>query len=416
MSSKLKIPAIRAKMGDWIYYITNLTFLQVKEKVKKPTEIHETKNLRDFIQRSITDNVNSIKEYILTQEERFFNSLVLAVYDGDPQWIEVELTFPGEEDKSYFNMGFLEFKGDEKIFPVDGQHRVEAIKLALKENNELENEQIGAIFIGHKTTPKGMQRSRRVFSTLNRYAKPVDLAHIIALDEDDIVAIVTRELVEEYELFTNERIAFAKGKNIPKNNNFALTTIITLYNCHTQLLQDYKGLSDKKTKKFLRFRKSDKEIIEFKDYCITFWDSFNTHLDIIKEYLNEKETTIGDKYRNNDNGGYLLFRPIGLLPFVQAAITIKNRTELNFDQIFKKFNNMNFTLNKEPWDGILWNNISKTMMSRNNKLMFLILLFLFDENLLNNEEKQDLIEKYKKRIAEDMPEKEIYYILRKISL
>lgn len=79
-----------------------------------------------MLQRSITDNYKSIAHYIEDQDERFFNSLVLAVYDGDPQWHEIRLDYG--EDEEYFDIGLLELTGEEKIFPVDGQNRVEGIK------------------------------------------------------------------------------------------------------------------------------------------------------------------------------------------------------------------------------------------------------------------------------------------------
>ena len=56
------------------------------------------------MQRSLTKNYESITDYILSQKEHFFNALVLAVYDGDPVWNEIEVGFKGED---YYNMGFL---------------------------------------------------------------------------------------------------------------------------------------------------------------------------------------------------------------------------------------------------------------------------------------------------------------------
>src|SRR5699024_5656182 len=105
-----------------------------------------------------------------------------------------------------YQMGLLDFPGNHKIFPVDGQHRVEGIKAALLEKPELKDQKIAVIFIGHKNDEAGKQRTRRLFTTLNRYAKPVLLDDIIALDEDDVVAITTRFLLEEYDLFTGKRV------------------------------------------------------------------------------------------------------------------------------------------------------------------------------------------------------------------
>ena len=231
----MKIPSIRNNIGVWKYYISYLSFEQIDSMVKRvDDELHKSESLRDLIQRSITKNYEDIKDYILTQDERFFNALVLAVYDGEPKWIEVELNFKDEE---FFNMGFLEFNGKEKIFPVDGQHRVEGIKAALKINNKLKNEKVAVLFIGHKKDKAGMEKSRRLFTTLNRYAKPVTWDDIIALDEDDSAAIVTRELLEDHPLFSGKRIIKAKQKAIPENDKTALTSIITLYQCNRELLK-----------------------------------------------------------------------------------------------------------------------------------------------------------------------------------
>lgn len=123
----MKIPAIRAHIGNWVYYIATLRFKDVSEYVKRvDNELHKSDLLKQMLQRSITNNYKSIANYIETQEERFFNALVLAVYDGVPTWHEVRLEY--DDGSEFYNLGILELSGDEKIFPVDGQHRVEGIK------------------------------------------------------------------------------------------------------------------------------------------------------------------------------------------------------------------------------------------------------------------------------------------------
>ena len=134
----IDIPAIRGCIGKLVYYTATFTFKQIAERVKPVNnELHNSKSLSEQLQRALTDNHKSIKDYILTQKEHFFNALVLAVYDGDPTWNELELEFQGN---SYYSMGFLRLNGQEQIFPVDGQHRVEGIKEALKENPKLKDE------------------------------------------------------------------------------------------------------------------------------------------------------------------------------------------------------------------------------------------------------------------------------------
>ena len=53
----MKIPAIRAKVGIWVYYVSTMTYAQVNEHVKKvDDELHKSTVLREMLQRSITDN------------------------------------------------------------------------------------------------------------------------------------------------------------------------------------------------------------------------------------------------------------------------------------------------------------------------------------------------------------------------
>lgn len=398
----MKIPALKAKIGDWDYYVTTLTFQQVSQFVSKIDEhLHKSESLKDLIQRSITNNYLSIKEYIVNQPSVFFNSLVLAVYDEYPKWQEIKFKYDNGET---YQMGLLEFPGNHKIFPVDGQHRVEGIKTAIQENPELYDQQIAAIFIGHKNDELGKQRTRRLFTTLNRYAKPVLLDDIIALDEDDSVAIVTRYLLEEYDLFTGQRVIYAKQKAIPPNNKEALTSIITLYQANIELFNIFfeNKFNKKPTKnrivEYLKFRPSEGEIEDFKSFCIEYWDAFKSNLSSISEYLN-LNLNASAPFRNNESGGNLLFRPIGLLPFVKASLTIYQREGKTLTQIIEKFNNVNFNINSKPWHYVVWNPIERKMLMNSASLTYLLLIYLYDSELLQANELQKLKEGYASKIS-----------------
>ena len=84
-------------------------------------------------------------------------------------------------------------------------------------------------------------RTRRLFSTLNRQAKPVSKGEIVALDEDDAFAVVTRWLVERFRPLTGARVAFSKQTPIPKNNAVAITTILGLYDLAISLAPQSAG-------------------------------------------------------------------------------------------------------------------------------------------------------------------------------
>ena len=68
---KLRRPAIRSGMGIWNYYVSSMTFEQIAHFVKMPEEIYKSKKLSEMMQRSLTDNVKAIVEYLKCEKERF---------------------------------------------------------------------------------------------------------------------------------------------------------------------------------------------------------------------------------------------------------------------------------------------------------------------------------------------------------
>ena len=392
----LKIPAIRSKIGIWFYYVSTLSFNEVANFVSPiDDELHKSTLLSGMIQRSITDNFKNIANYIETQEERFFNSLILAVYDGQPTWNEIRTEDEKGEDN--YNLGIISLTESVKIFPVDGQHRVAGIKKALKDKPELADERVPVIFIGHSKDDDGMQRTRRMFSTLNRYAKPVSLRDIIALDEDDVVAIASRNLIDTPNLFAEKRILDSKNKAIPDNNTDALTTIITYYECNKELLwlfikdAEVRGLDGKamkgraKINEYIRHRPSDEIIANFTNECREFW---NAIIDVCPE-LKASNTSI-EKYRNS-NGGHIFFRPVSLYPFAKVAVRIKEKHPKSYSEIINSFPEKLMWLNNRLWKKIIWDDVSKKMIMGNTTLVELIMLYIISPDLLTDKEKSKIL-------------------------
>jgi DNA sulfur modification protein DndB len=209
-NNELTLPALRAHMGDWVYYVTFLQMEEIANRIELAEEIHPSSTLKEMIQRQITNRAVPIAEYLLNQPQHFFNALIVGVYGGSPNWYELAIgtnpQFDADSLPGYLEgaLGILRLDGMETLFALDGQHRVEGIKQALKKNEDLKTDEVSVIFVAHRTDSEGMERTRRLFTTLNRYAKPVKKSEIIALDEDDTIAIITRELVEKYPLFREE--------------------------------------------------------------------------------------------------------------------------------------------------------------------------------------------------------------------
>ena len=401
----LNIPAIRGVLGGIIYYTSSFTFKQIATLVSPINdELHTSTSLKDQLQRSLTENHKSITSYILSQKEHFFNALVLAVYDGDPIWNEIEVGFNGED---YYNMGFLRLSGEEKLFPVDGQHRVEGIRSAIKEDTNLEDETIAVILIGHQKNKEGMEKTRRIFSTLNRYAKPVSTGDIIALDEDDVVAIVTRDLLETFPLFLNDKVGAAKSSKALSKDVKSFTSLITLYETNKIIYRYYISKTKKKLysksqiAEFLKIRPDQSKIDEFKNYLVEFWNLFCDLFYGMREYILSTDKNAAEKYRNRENGGLMYFRPVALPELVIAILETVFREKISLKESMTAYSKMEMWISKDPWAKVIWDVDKHVMITSNSTLVHLILMYMYDDNMLKDSELLNLKRRYAKVIGID---------------
>ncbi len=397
----LRRPAVKAGMGNWIYYISTLTYEQLADYVSMPKDVYASEQDAERIQRNVDDNhVKGIIKYLEQNNERFFDAIVLAVMGGRPRWFPATFEKDGE---SYFSVGLLELSGDEKIFPVDGQHRLQAIKQAWKQIDNEHNEEVPVIFISHREDVTEVERLRRLFTTLNRYAKPISLADYIALDEDDIVAIATRIMTDKYDMF-KKSICYNKTEAISRDNKDHFLSIISFYKCNGYLFKpffdEHIRPSSKKSESISDFKKKrpkDQIINQFVDELASFWKVLAETNNAISDYY--VATTI--TYQRGESGGNLLFRPRGIDPFIEAITVIKQKNKgISYKGIIEKLNSINFELNSNIWRDILWN---KEILQPGQALMRDLILIMYDPYIISQSRYDTVIKSFaeKKHITSE---------------
>lgn len=362
-------PALRARMADWWYYITTMTFADVVLWVKRADEIQERKELKSWIQRELKDErLKQIAGYLRTQNEHFFNAIVVGIYHGEPQWLPVEVgenpthpkLVPGDRERTAF--GLLHLSGAEEIFAIDGQHRVEGIKEALKSDGKLAGEELCVIFVGHRVDDTGHRRTRRLFFTLNRYAKPVSQSDLIALSEDDAFAIATRRLVDDYPGLDEKRVIKASGANLPTGDSSSLTTLVALYRSVVILAQPDKA---NERKRFSQGPLEAGDADQVFGVAKRFWDALKKNVPPIQEVCSARDPArITRKYRT-DEGGHLLFRPLGLRCFSEATQVLVDRGS-SIEDAVTRLAEIQLNLDKYPWVNVLWNPHTKRMGETKN--------------------------------------------------
>lgn len=361
-NKKLILPCLRGEIGDWVYYVTLLKFKHISERVSMVPEIHKSEGLSRLIQREVTNRTGGIVEYLKSQEQRFFNSLILGVYGGHPKWHEVDIegtlnndyskdetkesVVLEEEEEDYLSssLGILTLEGGEKIFAIDGQHRTKAIIDVVKESPELLNEEVAAIFVSHKKTEDGEIRTRRLFSTLNRYAKPVSKSEIIAIDEEDNCAIITRNLIENFDLLRGI-ILFNNTRSVSVSNSNSFTNIIVLYDLIVTILTNAKvfgvNVSGKDHKNYTHRRASDSEIKLDQTTIEDLLTQLFNRIPALTSFL------ITKNINRRENNTSLLFRPVGqnvLYSVLKVAIE-KDKLE----EAISFFENETFSTSNDIW-------------------------------------------------------------------
>lgn len=379
-------PALHSRMGTFTYYTVKMSARELSENVKYASEVYEDRTLDEAIQRVLNESrvKSELVEYLKRQPDRFFSSIVVAALEGDPIFYPVEITdepqFAIFRDDKRLNesFGVLKFDGTQKYYALDGQHRLSAIKTLLDRNNELsdgapedfESDELSVIVIvPGQEDANFREKYRRLFSHLNRYAKPTDQATNIIMDEDDIFAILTRRLITENTFFKSagkqsesRHIKTQKGKNLKTGDSY-FTSLETLYEMNIELLYSQQRADDgwgekgESLKTFKRFRPPEEYIDKLYAELETYWEALLAEIpDLCKDPTQMRTHEVPER-KDDDQTDHLLFWPIGqqmLAELVRVLLDrllpdIANPTPHTVGEALRGLGRLEWRLHQAPW-------------------------------------------------------------------
>lgn len=375
----LAVPALTGKFGQWRYYQLVLRVRDLVQNfgteskpdyrvkaVEEVEEIYSRKGVSELLQRAYDPTrLAPIKNYILNQTDRYVNNLTVGIFGGAPDWFGVDIEAQAKSavdvGKGAFKgrVGIVTLNGTETLFVLDGQHRLKGLRKAFAEKpSKVEHEEVVCTLIVHEATDKGRIRTRRLFSTINRHAKPVSKGENILLDEDDVSAIVVRALIEEFEPFVGQSaIALSKSGNITSKgpNQEKLTTVVTLYDINERLI-NHASIYPEVEGKLVRVRPENEKVIdEQKDVVFKYWEAFLKLWPSIKVFLKDSSEQ-RKKYRKD--GGSFVLRPIA-----QAALfEVLKSCGLDDRATLKRLQSMPESLTDPFWHYVLWDPHKGTML------------------------------------------------------
>ena len=402
---RIVLPALRGIMGNRVYYSCLMSLPELASRVSYALELHSNKSLSDMIQRTLEDSRSrDIAAYLKNTPERFFNSLVVASYDGEPNWFplsDVKSRYTDQDflhvsDETIQSVGFLTLRGDENLFALDGQHRLAGIKRAIREGMTESSDEVSVLFLEHRNTAEGLRATRRLFTTLNKTARPVSKNAVIALDEDDVMAICVRRLIEESRFFEGRNAAFVGHNNMPPSNVDSLTTIGNLYDVLGVLFSKATTDLKKRKSRLQKERPADPVLVKYVDLSMSYFAYWEEYIEEIREYFksDDKREVVG-KYRGRD-GGSVLFRPVGLEIFTQVIAQMTG--SMSLEEAVRRVSRLPRSLSEFPYDRLMWDSNRGTVSSTHKVLVRDLLLYLMGSG---RESEEKMRRRYRQAIGEE---------------
>ena len=357
---------IKGRFGPWDYYHITMPAADVATKLMIPKDMPgwEDLSLEEKFQRKLNKNRvnNQIVKYLTENKWRFFGSLLVTVKNHQKMEFSEVKGFVSKDLGPLYknaseNMGFLHLDGKEMLIPIDGQHRYAAIKTAIsgktiddkdlkdfKQNSSIEKDDVSLILIRHRS------ETRNIFNKVNRYAKPTTKGDNLITDDDDVVAIISREMCD-YDQMLKGRLVSIEGTTLSSKSE-EFTTLSTLYDNNMDILKEHDH--DINVTEY----PGDKEKEFLKDEIYKVYKVLFKKVDLWKDALDNQDEE-GDDIRRELREQYTILKPFGQRALVKAYLFMKLKyrkkdgSSFSDNDICSCFNKINWKLENEEWRGVM---------------------------------------------------------------
>ena len=358
------IPAIEGQMGNTKYFQCMMRVDELVRSVRSASEIDDWANMSigDKMQRepSWSRIKTQIAPYFKRHEDRFFGSIMVLVYEGSVSFeklSEFNARVPNAYQSQGDKMGFLTIDGG-TLIALDGQHRLLALKEVVENPTEgdfsadVRNDEVSVIFIKHEDNIK----TRSIFNTVNKYAKPTSAGDNIITSEDDGYAILTRRLIEVEDGVMKESVVNWRSNTLTdKSDKF--TTIKVLYETVKLML---KGSKEDDYDFDPTIRPPSEILDRAYDYVRSMWSLI---LSEVKAYnfVTENRSDFSDKVkeaRKAEALNSLLFKPAAQEAFVKGILTAcepqsGEDPELTVQEALHKSNKIKWSMTDPLWKNVI---------------------------------------------------------------
>lgn len=271
-------------------------------------------------------------------------------------------------------------------------------------HDRLANEDLAILFVSADIEREGqLERVRRLFTTLNKEAKKVSDAEIVALDEDDAAAIVTRWIATRYdglraspsddEADLPHLVQLGTRDEIPATNQRSVTTIVGLYRMTKGIFQkDITALN----RKYQGNRPDDEELEAIYGEAVMVWDLMREQDEALGSVLGSDPAEQIAASHRNDRGGHILFRPMGLQSFGRALGLLRTRN-VETSQAVKCLCNLPMFLSEPPLVNVVWNPNTRRMNNDSQSVAEALFLHMVGQKPRST--RMDLAKRYRELLG-----------------
>ena len=232
----------RAKFGNTTYYLATMKAMDVVNYVRIPRDVDGWENLtpEERYQREI--NYKRVKDhiapYLAKNDDRFFGAFIVSIMGPPADFESLDQVLGKDLPKMYRNLfeeiGVLHCSKGQVLTPLDGQHRLCALEFAILGKDEkkqdintfavnpaVRQDDVALILIQHDRV-----KARKIFNKVNQYAKPAAKGDNLITDDDNVAALIARELVKN--LLPEPHLVLLTTNTISRSQG-AFTTLPTVY-------------------------------------------------------------------------------------------------------------------------------------------------------------------------------------------
>ena len=357
------IPAMKGKFGSTEYYLVTMRAKELAEKLVIPKDLDEWEDMtiEERFQREVnyTRVKKHIAPYLAHDPDRFFGAFIVDMYNSEGIEFEPIGAVVSKLPKLYSSaaqvFGFLNFQGNEVLVPLDGQHRLAAIRFAisgkdekgkdipgLDSNLDVANDLCTVILVEHNTT-----KARKIFNKVNRYAKATSKADNLITADDDIIAVITREEIADK--IIHEKLVNYESNTLPAKSPY-FTTLSTLYEATALVLEDAFGKIDRTVLP----SPADQKL--YRVEAKTFWGELTQRLKLFENALHDASES-GDDKRREIRKDYVIGKPIVQLAIVDAVVRLRGEkadgSRLSWEVVGERLNLVDWRTDNPMWQGVL---------------------------------------------------------------